>query len=165
VLQREVGSPEREASISEAYNSLANLPNTEDPGIWVCQALDEHLSPVARGLSFQAFWCRFLKPPVGFRAFVRQYRLEALLRKSRIVDANRADDAPFENRFVGSGMCIWYAPARAGGDREFGVWFQLSRAVTPEQLVRIGLGEAGTEDIFIIDYSTTTGCPEIQRVR
>jgi hypothetical protein len=146
------------------YNSLANFPNTEDPAIWVHQALDDHLSAVARGLSFQAFWCRFLKPPVGFRAFVRQYRLEALLRKSQIVDANKADDAPFENPNVESGMCIWYTPGGAGGDREFGVWLRLSRAVTPEQMVKIGLGDAGTEDIFIIDYSTTTGGPEIRRV-
>ncbi|MDB5330276.1 MAG: hypothetical protein JWP03_1427 [Phycisphaerales bacterium] len=165
ILQGELGSVEHgHASLIEVYNSLENVPNTENPAIWVRQALDDRLDPVARGLSFQAFWCRFLKPPVGFRAFVGQYRLETLLRQSRIIDANRADDAPFENSNVGSGMCIWYPPGGGtAGDRELGVWLRFSRAVTPEQLVRIGLGDGRTEDLFILEFSTTTGCPEIQR--
>jgi hypothetical protein len=163
LLQHVIGSPgSTEGEVWRAYDALADVSPEEDPGVWIFQAGDKNLSSVARGLSFQAFWCRFVRTPIGLRSLVRQYHLENLLGTSHLIDVNRTDTNPFDNMTVPNGqlcgLCIWCAP-NGSDEHEFGVYLKLLRAVTPQQLIRIVTDPNIHEDIFIMEFSTLSGCP------
>jgi len=147
-------------TVVRAYDRLDSAKIDEDPAIWVRAAANPHLSKFARGLSFQALFRRFAKPPTSLNAFVRRYRLQTI--KGEISDQNRyAGGIPFDVEDLvdktgeSRGMDLW-SPGLTEEDRELGVELLISRYVPVEELTAISQGKDGPS-VDIIKVRTLDG--------